>query len=74
MYVNRPVASPYYQVPVRPAAYQVPGVPTSTYNTSQATSDVVYNIKALATNVWTWLKGFLQSAVSTLQSATQPHA
>jgi len=80
MYVNRPVTPAYYQTPIgypgpgQVATAAAPAPVYSPYNTSQATSDVMYNIKALATNVWTWLKGFLQSAMTTLKAASAPHS
>jgi hypothetical protein len=79
MYVNRPVTPAFLTSNARPIQYpgpqpQVMAAPYSPYNTSQATSDVMVNIKALATNVWTWLKNFFSSAMATLKSASQPHA
>jgi hypothetical protein len=75
MYVNRPVTPPMYLTSnPQPIAYPTVPTPPAYYNTSQATSDPIYNMKVLATNVWTWLKGFFSSAMATLKSASAPHA
>lgn len=79
MYVNRPVTPAFLTSNARPISYPGPAIqggaaPTAYYNSSQVTSDPIYNIKVLATNVWGWLKNFFSSAMATLKSASAPHA